>query len=121
MRPMVAAVPSSNVISGDNVMGVCPIFIIKIEIRADHREIQNIEPGDPVQRIDEFVDDPAEVSDHDDDHKVGALAVHDTGVQRLENGDGPADAETDEHEGFEEMHGFIIQVVLCSMVVCPFL
>ena len=71
-------------ISGDSVICLCPIFIIEIKVCADHGEVQNIERCDPVERIDEFVDDAAEIADHDDDHEVGAFAVHDAGVQGFE-------------------------------------
>ena len=51
-----------------------------------------------------LVEDPEHIAQHDEAHEDGALAFRHLRLQRLVDGDRPADGEAEKEKDFENLH-----------------
>lgn len=73
---------------------------IEEEVEADDKQIEEIEPSDPVEIMRNLVDDAHHIAEDDDGHKNGAFPDYNFGSQRLNDRERPTAGETEEHKDF---------------------
>jgi hypothetical protein len=91
---------------------------VKDKVGSHQCGIEHIKPYHNVVAVQRLMDDAEDVAQYDQGHEKRAFPNHHLGAQRLGDGNGPADRETEQKEYFpnaEICHSFILENVVLQI------